>query len=61
MSVPAPDKQILREFGSQIAAISALPIQQQRREMHATLNSVKRTKPLVTIFQEPWNDMDVDG
>ena len=61
MTTPPQDKQILRELASEIAEIAALPIQQQRREMHAALSQVRRTKPLVTIFQEPWNEMDVDG
>jgi hypothetical protein len=61
MSVSAPDRQVLRDLAAEIMEIAALPINDERRRMFATLNDVKRTKPLITIFQEPWNEMDVDG
>jgi hypothetical protein len=32
MSIPAPDKDILRRLGARVAEIAALPIQKERRE-----------------------------
>jgi hypothetical protein len=61
MNISAEDKSILRELAAQIAEIAALPVQKTRSEMAAALNQVKRTKPIVSICQEPWNELDVDG
>ena len=61
MTIPASDKSILRDLGQQIAEIGALPIQEQRRENHARINNLQRAKPTIQIYQEPWNEMEVDG
>jgi hypothetical protein len=61
MPVSTHDRQILRDLAAQMMEIAADPINDERRRLFDTLNQVKRTRPLVTIFQEPWNEMDVDG
>jgi hypothetical protein len=61
MPIPAADKTILRDLGKQIAEIAALPIQKVRAENHARINNLQRAKPTILIYQEPWNEMEVDG
>jgi hypothetical protein len=61
MPIPMQDRAILRELGLEIAEIAALPVQQERAENHARINRLERAKPTVHIYQEPWNEMDVDG
>ena len=61
MGVPGKDKTILRELGKEVAEVAALPIQQEHAENHARINRMERAKPTILIYQEPWNEMDVDG
>lgn len=55
------DKDILRELGRQVAAIAALPVQQETIAAWKALNSLKPVRPMVMIDQIPWHEMDVAG
>ena len=57
--VPDKDKRILRELGKRKAEIAALPIQQERRELWRRLNQLDSVRPMVWLFEVPWNEMDV--
>jgi len=61
VGIPDGDKTILRDLGKQIAEIGALPIQKVHAENHARISNLQRAKPTILIYQEPWNEMDVDG
>ena len=54
------DRQVLRELGSRIAEIGALPIQQKRRGMWTRLNKLDAVKPMIWINNIPWHEMNVD-
>jgi hypothetical protein len=60
VSISQHDKDILRGLGGRIAAIAALPINQQRAENAARINRVQHGKPTVSIYQIPWHEMNVD-
>ena len=59
-AVPNEDKRILRELGKRIAEIAALPVQQERRLLWARLNQLQSVRPMVWLFEVPWNEMEVD-
>ena len=61
MLVNKKDRDILRELGSQVAEIAALPVQQETIALHKALNSLKPVRPMVMIDQVCWHEMDVDG
>jgi len=61
MGVGAKDKEALRGLGKGIAEIAVLDIQQERRELWAKIENLERAKPAISIYQIPWNEMDVDG
>ena len=58
--VSPQDRQVLRELGSRIAEIGALPIQQKRKDMWRRLNRLDSVKPMVWLNNVPWHEMDVD-
>jgi hypothetical protein len=61
MALSAHDKDILRDLGGRIAVIAALPIQAERRRLVQRLENLEQAKPLISIYQEPWNELNVNG
>jgi hypothetical protein len=55
------DKDVLRALGSEIAKLSALPVQAETISLWKALNGLRPRRPLVTIDQIPWHEMEVDG
>lgn len=60
-SISNKDKEILRDLGKQIAEIAADPINDKRREIHRSVNAMEKGRPSITIFQEPWNELNQNG
>ncbi|OGV75371.1 MAG: hypothetical protein A3K19_08905 [Lentisphaerae bacterium RIFOXYB12_FULL_65_16] len=60
-AVPAEDKVILRELGRQLADAAADPVNETRREIQRKVANRERTKPWIGIYQEPWNELNVNG
>jgi len=60
IEIPADDRRVLRELGEQKAAIAALPIQNQRRQMWSAMNQMESVKPLVWFDDICWNEMNVN-
>lgn len=60
MGIPGKDTEILRKLGDEIAEIAALPVQKERANMWARLNSLERVKPMIWINEIPWHEMDVN-
>jgi len=58
-AIPAEDRRVLRELGKRIADIAALPVQQERRALWARLNELRSARPMVWLFEVPWNEMEV--
>ncbi|MDQ1256880.1 MAG: hypothetical protein QG656_1480 [Candidatus Hydrogenedentes bacterium] len=55
------DVGIIRELASRAAGIAALPIQEEKRALWRKLNTLKPARPMVTIDQVCWNEMNEDG
>lgn len=58
-----PSKQdvaIVRELADRAAEIAALPVQEEKRTLWRKLNALKPERPMVTIDQVCWNEMNID-
>ena len=62
MSVtPQKDREILRGLGREIAEAAADPVNEERREIRRRIDNFEKVKPWISIYQEPWNELNVDG
>lgn len=60
MSIPAADRALLRELAAQVAEIAALPVQQETKALWKALNGLKPVRPMVSLDQVCWHEMNVD-
>ncbi|MDR1904208.1 MAG: hypothetical protein LBQ88_18235 [Treponema sp.] len=60
MSQIEKDRQILRELAKQVAEIAALPVQEEKKRLWRSLNSLKPERPMVLIDQVCWHEMNVE-
>ncbi len=56
----AHDSEIIRRLAADVAAIAALPIQEEKRAMWRKLNGLQPVRPMVIIDQVCWNEMNVE-
>ncbi len=54
------DLAVLRELAAQVAEIAALPVQEEKRALWRALNALRPIRPMVTIDQVCWNEMNID-
>jgi hypothetical protein len=59
--VPNQDRQVLRELAARKAEIGQQPIQDEKKRLWAKVNDLKAERPMVWLFEVPWNEMDADG
>jgi len=59
MPKPAKDRDILRALASEVAEIAALPVQEERRRLWRALNALRPERPMVTVYQAPWNEIGI--
>lgn len=52
--------EILKKLAMQTAEIAALPLQKERRRQWIALNGLRPERPLFTIDQIPWHEMNVN-
>jgi hypothetical protein len=55
------DRVVLRELAGKAAEIAALPVQEEKKRLWRKLNELKPERPMVTIDQVCWNEMNIDG
>jgi hypothetical protein len=55
------DQEILRELAGRVGELAALPVQDEKRRLWRALNGLKPERPMVTVDQVCWNEMDIDG
>ncbi|GHU15670.1 hypothetical protein FACS1894163_03270 [Spirochaetia bacterium] len=55
------DRVILRELAARVGEIAALPAQEEKRRLWRKLNGLKPERPMVTIDQVCWSEMNIDG
>jgi hypothetical protein len=61
MKAHEKDREILRELAERVAEIAALPMQDEKRRLWRLLNGLKPERPMVTIDQVCWNEMNAGG
>ena len=54
------DRDIIRNLAAETAEIAALPIQEEKRRLWRQLNGLQPERPMVTIDQVCWNEMNVN-
>jgi hypothetical protein len=54
------DLQIIRELAARMADVAALPVQEEKRALWRALNGLRPKRPMVTIDQVCWNEMNVE-
>jgi hypothetical protein len=55
------DRELLRDLGKRVAEIAALPAQAETVRLWKALNGLKPERPMFTLDQIPWHEMDVEG
>lgn len=58
--VNSHDKEIIRTLAAQVADVAALPAQEEKRRLWRKLNGLHPERPLVTIDQVCWNEMNLN-
>jgi hypothetical protein len=54
------DKTILRQLAAEVAEAAAMPVQAEKIKLWKALNGLKPMRPMVTIDQVCWNEMNID-
>lgn len=54
------DIDIVRELAGRVAEIAALPVQEEKRALWRKLNAKQPERPMVTVDNIPWNEMNID-
>ncbi|MDR1929916.1 MAG: hypothetical protein LBQ44_04720 [Treponema sp.] len=54
------DRVILRELAQRVAEIAVLPVQEEKKRLWRANNGLKGERPMVTIDQVCWNEMNID-
>jgi len=55
------DMQILRELAAQYAELANAPLNAEKIALHRAVNDLKMVRPVVSISEIPWGEMDIDG
>ena len=55
------DKKILRELASRYMEFASLPKEKEKVSLWKSLNASRMQRPMVTIDQLPWNELNEDG
>ena len=58
--VSAHDRDVLRRLGQRKAEIASADAQEEHRRLWTKLNRLESERPMVWLFEVPWNEMNVD-
>ena len=61
MTISAQDCEVLRTLAARDLTYAQSEKNNEKRELWRALNDMRMEKPMVTIHQIPWHEMDVDG
>ena len=61
MTISTQDREILRTLAARYMTYAQSEKNNEKRELWRALNDMRMEKPMVTIHQIPWHEMDVDG
>ena len=60
MDISKNDRKILRDLACEYMEIASLPVQKEKIELWKSVNDCKMQRPVVTIHQLCWNELDDD-
>ena len=58
---PEQDFEILRTLGQELAEAAADPINEERRRVNHLVDTKQKSRPSISIFQEPWHELGANG
>ena len=61
MKISENDRKVLRGLASKYMLYALSDKNKEKRELWRALNCMRMQKPMISIEQIPWNEMDVDG
>ena len=61
MNITAKDRETLRTLASRYMAYALSDQNNEKRELWRALNNMHMQKPMITIDQMPWHELNVDG
>ena len=61
MNITLKDREILRSLASRYMVYALSDRNNEKRELWRALNNLHMQKPMITIDQMPWHELDVDG
>lgn len=61
MTISNQDREVLRALAARYMTYALSDANNEKRELWRALNDMRMQKPMVTIHQIPWHEMDVDG
>ncbi len=59
--IPAADREVLRDLARQTVEAAAEPVNEQRRKFRRAVENMEAGRPVISIFQEPWNELELSG
>ncbi len=61
IQVTTQEKEILRTLAKEYMQVASLPVQREKMELWKAFNRLDHTRPLITINQLPWHELNYDG
>ncbi len=61
INISQSDKETLRGLAHKYMEIATLPLQRKKMELWKSLNRLDNTRPMITIEQLPWHELNYDG
>ena len=61
MNIRSQDRETLRTLAARYMEYALSPANVEKRELWRALNNMQMQKPMVTIHQIPWHELNVDG
>ena len=61
MNITQNDREVLRALAARYMEYALSDKNNEKRELWRALNKMQMQKPMVTIDQMPWHELDVDG
>ena len=61
MMISKQEREVLRTLAARYMTYALSDANNEKRELWRALNDMRMEKPMVTIHQIPWHEMDVDG
>ncbi len=55
------DRELLKPLLEEYARVAALPVQKEKKELWRSLNNLKPQRPMVSIDQLPWHELNVNN